>query len=332
MKKFKTFFTACLMVVFMPAVANANNVKLTIKDGISQQQVKQRMEASVSELFSNINYAQEKNLSRVDFTSINMTEAAKSDVAKLWENQRLMCPDREIVSHCITTKKGYQLRGLPLIIIPLDKNEEQAYQEAVINFDKKGTMQSFSFTINPELYSKLIQTVTSKKSNEVVEISERQQILDFVEQFRTSYNQKDIKFLQQVFSEDALIITGHVVKTKANEVLPAANKVIYTQQTKKEYLANLQRAFRTSKYIKVNFNDITIVKHPTKQHFYGVTVKQQWNASRYSDEGYVFMLWDFRNAKHPQIHVRTWQPEYLDKSSGQKLSPDEVFSLNDFNI
>jgi cysteine synthase len=74
------------------------------------------------------------------------------------------------------------------------------------------------------------------------------------------------------------------------------------------------------------------VEHPTIAGIYGVTVHQKWTSSRYKDEGYVFMIWDFRNPDRPQIHVRTWQPEYVDKSKGQKLNPNDVFTLGDFDL
>ena len=157
-------------------------------------------------------------------------------------------------------------------------------------------------------------------------------ILDYVEHFRTSYNQKDLKFLRQVFSDDALIITGKVIKVRKSEMSPSGNKVVYTTQTKHQYLENLSRAFKANSYIKVQFDDVVIVEHPTIRGIYGVTVHQKWNTARYSDEGYVFMVWDFRHPDTPQIHVRTWQPEFLDKLKSQRLKQEDVFSISDFDL
>ena len=39
-------------------------------------------------------------------------------------------------------------------------------------------------------------------------------ILDFLERFRMAYNSKDINFLEKVYSDDALIIVGTVLKEK----------------------------------------------------------------------------------------------------------------------
>ena len=62
---------------------------------------------------------------------------------------------------------------------------------------------------------------------------------------------------------------------------------------------------------------------------YGVTLKQEWNSSRYSDVGFIFLMIDFQDENNPLIQVRTWQPEKL---NGQVLAREEVFSLGDFDI
>ena len=82
----------------------------------------------------------------------------------------------------------------------------------------------------------------------------------------------------------------------------------------------------------MSFDDVKIVKHPDpkKEGIYGVTVHQRWNSSNYSDEGYVFMVWDFTQPDEPQIHVRTWQPEFLDK--GVRFDSRNVFTLGDFDL
>ena len=251
---------------------------------------------------------------------------------KLWENEHFRCVEEEVVERCLTTRTGYQVRGIPLIVNAAQDNEELGYQEAVVNFDKDGVITSIYYTINPELYSQLRMNQMGDKRYEVTDLRDRMMILDYVEHFRTAYNQKDLRFLRQVFSDDALIITGKVIKVRKSEVHPGGPKVVYTTQTKQQYLDNLGRAFKAASYIKVTFDNVVIVEHPTIKGIYGVTVHQRWNTSRYSDEGYVFMVWDFRNPDEPQIHVRTWQPEFVDKDKGQRLNPNDVFTLGDFDL
>ena len=167
------------------------------------------------------------------------------------------------------------------------------------------------------------------KSNlELTDLRRRQMILDYVEQFRTAYNQKDLQFLNQVFSDDALIITGKVIMQKHAEGF-SSQKIEYNKHSKQEYLAKLKRIFHNARYFKITFDDIEVMRHPTNPNFYGVTLLQGYTNNNYHDDGYLFLLWDFTDENRPQIHVRTWQP---DKLNGKPLPKDEVFSLGDFDI
>ncbi len=330
MKKL-VFTIIALMAVTLNATAY-NRVRLVINDGTTNSQLKAKIEHAVSVVMTEINQAQENNRSKLSLSDGYVSREGRADLNKLWENEHFRCVEEEIVERLLTTRTGYQVRNIPLIVNAASEGAELGYQEAVINFDKQGIITSFYYTINPELYSKLRMKQMSDKRYEVTDIRDRMMILDYVEHFRTSYNQKDLKFLRQVFSDDALIITGKVVKVKKSEVVPSGNKIIYSTQTKQQYLDNLSKAFKAASYIKVNFDDVVIVEHPTIKGIYGVTVHQKWNTNRYSDEGYVFMVWDFRNPDTPQIHVRTWQPDYLDKERGQRLNPNDVFTLGDFDL
>ena len=309
-----------------------NKVRLVINDGISDLQLKQQMQHAVSAVMTEINRSYELNSTKLTFPENYMKNDAQTELNQLWKNDRMRCMEEEIVKRVLTTRQGYQVRGIPLIVNSAQGGDELGYQEAVVNFDKRGVITSFYYTINPELYSQLRMDQMSNPKYEVSDIKDRMMILDYVEHFRTSYNQKDLKFLRQVFSDDALIITGKVIKVRKSEVVPNGSKVIYTTQTKHQYLDNLAKAFKANSYIKVIFDDVTIVEHPTIKGIYGVTVHQKWNTPHYSDEGYVFMVWDFRKPDAPQIHVRTWQPEFVDKTKGQKLNPNDVFTLGDFDL
>lgn len=330
MKKTISALVALLAICIQASAYN--QVRLVINNGIQDQQLKQRMERAVSVVITEINRSHEGNANKLNLPEIYITKDARQELNMLWENEHFRCVEEEVVEPCLTTRTGYQVRGIPLIVNAAQGNEELGYQEAVINFDKDGVITSIYYTINPELYSQLRMNQMGDKRYEVTDLRDRMMILDYVEHFRTAYNQKDLRFLRQVFSDDALIITGKVIKVRKSEVHPGGPKVVYTTQTKQQYLDNLGRAFKASSYIKVTFDNVVIVEHPTIKGIYGVTVHQKWNSSRYSDEGYVFMVWDFRNPDAPQIHVRTWQPEFVDKAKGQRLNPNDVFTLGDFDL
>lgn len=311
-------------LLFVPAYIYAG-INVTISDGIDNQSVKSKMETKMSALLSEINAA-EANGRALNFANLNISNSVQMSLSMLWENSPFMCTDDEIVERCLTTGSGYQVRNIPLMMKPRqDRNfGESEYQEAVINFDRQGNIESFYLSISMNLYMNVI-----KNNKEITDLRRRQLILDYVEQFRTSYNTKDIHFLEQVFSDDALIITGKVIKQVSQDKVKLPDKIVYKKQTKQDYLINLRRVFANNSYIKVTFDDIKVMRHPTDNDIYGVTLHQGYTSSNYYDEGYLFLLWDFSNEQLPQILVRTWQP---DEFNGARLPEEEIFTLDDFDI
>ena len=311
-----------LILLFTTKILYAG-VTVVISDGISNEACKAKMERTMSALLSEANNAQVAGRG-INFASLGIPVNVQESISMLWENCPFQCTDEEIVEICVETGSGYQVRNIPLQMRPTDNSfNEDEYQEAVFSFDRSGNLESFYLTLSMNLYMNII-----KSNKSVTDLRRRQLILDYVEHFRTSYNQKDINFLTQVFSDDALIITGKVIK-QSKDGIPLPDKITYKKQTKQEYLGNLRRVFAANKYIKVTFDEIEVMRHPVNADFYGVTLHQGYTSDRYHDDGYIFLLWDFRDESAPQIHVRTWQP---DRINGGKLPKDEVFSLSDFDI
>ena len=314
----------CLLLVLVSLGARGQ-VSFTVSDGIDNATIKSKIESTVSKMLTEINTAQGAGRS-LNFSAMgSISTRVQQSMAMLWENSPFICTDEEIIEHCITTGTGYQVRNIPLMMKPTGEREfnEDEYQEAVISFDRQGDVESFYLSISMNLYMNVI-----KSNLELTDLRRRQLILDYVEQFRTAYNQKDINFLNQVFSDDALIITGKVIQQKHAEGF-STPKIQYNKQSKEQYIKNLRGVFARNNSIKVTFDEIEVMRHPVNPNFYGVTLLQGWTSGKYHDDGYLFLLWDFTNENAPQIHVRTWQP---DKIGDKPLPKDEVFSLSDFDI
>lgn len=316
--------SCAFILLFLSMCVKAQNISFTVSDGIDNATVKSKIESTVSRMLTEINAAQAAGRS-LNFGVMGVDTRVQQSMAMLWENSPFVCTDEEIIEHGITTGTGYQVRNIPLMMKPTGEREfnEDEYQEAVISFDRQGNVESFYLSISMNLYMNVI-----KSNLELTDLRRRQLILDYVEQFRTAYNQKDINFLNQVYSDDALIITGKVITTKHAEGF-TSQKVQYNKQSKQQYINNLRGIFKRNSYIKVTFDEIEVMRHPVNPNFYGVTLLQGWTSGSYHDDGYLFLLWDFTDENAPQIHVRTWQP---DKIGGKRLPKDEVFSLSDFDI
>ena len=298
-------------------------VEVEIIDGMNNPTLKSTIERNASRFLSEANDAYIAN--RALKLNGLMKPSGESSMEMLWENVHFRTEDEYIGESLLTSHDGYQLRNISLELQPQDAGSEPEYKEAVINFDKSGNIAEVYFSIENNTYKQLLE-----KGVQLNDLEKRLEILDYVERFRTSYNTKDLNFLTQVFSDDALIITGKVVTPKKNfdGVGMSLPSVTYTKQGKKEYLSNLARVFKNNRYINVNFDDVSIKRHGANPNIYGVRVVQHYTSSNYSDEGYVFMVWDFTDPSAPQIHVRTWQPMYLDKYKKTPLQESEIFDLN----
>lgn len=133
----------------------------------------------------------------------------------------------------------------------------------------------------------------------------------FLETYKTAYALKRLDYISGIFSNEALIITGSLVKgTGRREVGPSKMAhVKYTRQTKAQYMENLRRCFASNEYVNIHFADNVVRRSHTNPDIYGIQIKQDYFSSSYGDTGYLFLLIDFANPERPVIHVRTWQPD-----------------------
>lgn len=299
-----------------------------IIEGLSDQSLKATMETNVNTMMMAMNTAANQNAKTVKLNKDNFTSEAIKDIDQMWKSSAIFCPPVNIMSRCLKTSYGYQVRGIPVDLKEADEKEKR--QELAIDFLPNGKISNVSIAIEMHRYD---QIMAEKESD--IDYARRQIIVDFVENFRTAYNRRDMKLLTSVFSDKALIITGKVISEKPNSDMDRLtlnnNKVIYIKQTKQEYLQNLNNVFKITKFINVKFDDIEVVQHPKYDDIYGVTLKQYWHTDRYRDEGYLFLMIDFRDADKPLIQVRTWQP-YKNKQGQVITQKNDVYHLGSFRI
>lgn len=316
-----------LFMFIWPIVAfsQLENTKVKITDGITDTYLKSKIELGISSLLKSFNVAViNGNNPKVDNDLLSKT--ARNVLNDLWKTSPMTCPVSEINEICLTTSDGYQVRNIPVTMMNAEESDQD--QELVFSIDKHGKIYDISIAIDENKYTEIMSEHIS-----VEDLFRRQVIVDFVESYRTSYNRKDLEFIESVFSDNALIITGKVIKEKpkSDYALRALSteRIVYQKRTKQEYIRNLKKVFSANKYINVLFDEVEVIQHPKLTDIYGVTLKQEWHSDKYSDVGFVFLMIDFQDELHPLIQVRTWQPEKLD---GKVLDRDEVFNLGDFDI
>lgn len=305
--------------------AQLEDTRLIITGGLSNIGVKKQIEDNISRFLVACNEAvmagKKPNL------KVGLTDDAKEFLKEMWKTSPMVCPISRIEQVCLETMNGYQVRNIPISMMAAEEGEKE--QELVFNLTPMGLIDGVSIAVEENQYTEVMADTVDLKDH-----FRRMVILDFVENYRTSYNRKDLDYIESVFSDNALIITGKVIreKPKSDHAMRSlsSEKIVYQKRTKKEYIQNLKKVFATNKYINVIFEDFLVVQHPKLTDIYGVTLKQEWNTTRYRDVGYVFLMIDFQDENNPLIQVRTWQPEKL---NGKLLDPEiDVFSLGDFDI
>jgi hypothetical protein len=209
-------------------------------------------------------------------------------------------------------------RSIPMSF-SFKSNNRTFVEDVVFYFDKENKISNITFGLSKKSVDDIGSNVTW--SEEV-----RMQLINFMENYKTAYALKRLDYIEKIFSDDALIITGSVTKVNNSPEFQYSNNSIvkYNRQTKAEYLRKLKYSFASNEFINLRFAD-NIVKRSGKANaanVYGIQIKQDYFSTNYGDTGYLFLLIDFTDSIAPQIHVRTWQPE--------KNADGSIYGLSDF--
>lgn len=321
----------CALVLLCSLSTRALDVQLNPDKGIASDIPVNVMEASLTALLSEINAACEGDRP-LNLDGIKMSAEAKATLQDLWVVSHFHCDDDQVTDRLWNFKTTFMARNIPLIIVPdaADSWANGTFQEAVVEFDRQGSITDFCFSFSSRVGESLEKC---SGGNDIEDIQRKGIIMSWCDKLATAYNRHDMNFMQTIFSDKALIITGKVVMQSNKEFGTANAKVEYTKQTKKQYLTNLAKCFAKNKWINVEFTEVgiggcgSVTRSKVNKNFYGVRLHQKWKSTNYSDEGYVFLLWNFTSEDKPQIEVRTWQPDMVGET---KVAEDDIISLGDF--
>ena len=164
-------------------------------------------------------------------------------------------------------------------------------------------------------------SVSAQETEEQKDAKRRMFIDDFLATYEAAYEKKEIEYIENFFSDDALIIT-ETKKLKpagSKEIIPSTKKIRPYQtivENRKEYIRRLKDIFDSNTSIKLSIAGKKIKQHAKYPEIYGVNFTQLWKDQNGGDNlesqmpGFVFLMIDFKHSeKTPTIHVRTWQPK-----------------------
>lgn len=190
-------------------------------------------------------------------------------------------------------------------------NRRQFVEDIVFTFNEKGLVSNLTFSLGKAATSDICSHSNWTEEARLI-------LVAFLENYKTAYALKRLDYISSIFDNDALIITGRVVRSVGMDRSEyGSNRYVrFTQQNKETYIRNLSRVFASQEYINIQFSDSEVVKLGKGDQLFGIKIRQEYFSTTYSDVGYLFVLVDLSDYQAPVIHVRTWQD-----------SPDKDFGI-----
>ena len=190
------------------------------------------------------------------------------------------------------------------------KNNTRKFVENVcFTFNSSHKINCVAFGLGEEAVSDILKHDDYTEKARVV-------LTQFLENYKTAFALKRLEYIKSIFDDNALIITGSVVKrtdykSKEEKTRFLDNKIIrYNRQTKNEYIKNLERCFNSNEFVNIHFANNDIVKAGGSYgEVYGIQIRQDYYSTNYGDTGYLFLFVDLNDPNNPIIKVRTWQPD-----------------------
>ncbi len=199
-------------------------------------------------------------------------------------------------------------RSVPMVF-SFRGNQRQFVENVVFTFNGDKKICDLSFSLGKETVQSIINQNSWTEEARIILIS-------FLENYKTAYALKRLDYISSIFDDDALIITGRVLRNVKGPNEYSNNRyVTLTRQDKANYIKNLNRVFESQEYINLQFSDCEVIKLGKGEQLFGIKIRQEYFSTTYSDTGYLFILVDLRDYQKPVIHVRTWQ-EAPDKDFG----------------
>lgn len=212
----------------------------------------------------------------------------------------------------LTDKIEYQQMGNQTLVrsLPMSfsfaKSVRKSFVENVTLAIENNKIDNISFALEKITFDDIM-------SRDTWTMLVRQQIICFLENYQTAFALKRLDYIERIFADDAIIITGKVVKKveETGDGKKVVNKYIQrTQHTKEKYIKNLAGCFNSNEFISIRFGSTKVIKaNPKMGEVYGIQVKQDYYSTHYGDSGYLYLQVDMADPKLPVIRVRTWQDQ-----------------------
>ena len=295
-KEIVTYYILSLMLwILLPSSVMATEPVIRFTGGDAPNKVKERISRNMNSFMSSLSHSKKTKNSEAIHSNGGNTY-------KLLESNTIICDDLDSLYDCNKTRNGYEVRGLKV----KQKFNDSTYidKQLTIGISSEGEIASISFSIDDRLYDNLFsrdyaalkQDSTDSISNEdeMLASEDKMSIVGFIEQYQTSYANKDMEFLNNLFSENVVIFTGSDIHRDANNTDYGKAQITFAKESKLDYLS-IFKAFRRRGALDMLITDIEIKQHPTNKEIYGVTIVQQCENGNSRDEKTLFLIIDLQS-------------------------------------
>ena len=183
-------------------------------------------------------------------------------------------------------------------------------EDVVFTFDKDHRISNISFGLGEDATEDILHKGTWDEKARIT-------MMEFLENYKTAYALKRLDYIETIFDDDAVIITGKKVQVapkntpgqEINITTKGLETIKYNRMTKDQFLRHLKMCFSGKEFINIRFAENRVRKMAQGGELYAIEIEQDYYSSNYGDHGYLFLMVDINNPKQPIIKVRTWQPE-----------------------
>ncbi len=306
------------------------------------------MENNAHALCAEIYRKYDKENSQLNIPPSVATVSAREKIETMWDCSHFYCtaPTANAIVMKRVGTDWYEVRNVPVYFCE-GETDEYRNNHIVLVFNSAGKICDIGITPPKQDYIKILANGKEVTGENAREIEDIKMIEDFIDDFFSAYNCKNLDLLEKVYSEEALIITGRVVNYKTHSrrnnefsrTLTNNTEIVFSIQSKSDYMKKLEGIFARNEFINIRFDGVQIVQSPGNPNRYGVWLNQYWHVAKkidapdrdyYRDEGKLFLLIDFTERDEPLIWVRTWQPFRDKKGNLIHYSEDDIWSFDDF--
>lgn len=217
-------------------------------------------------------------------------------------------------------------RGLQMSFSFKSGTKKTYVEDVVFTFNTEGRIDNVAFGLGQVAESDILCKYAPGWSDETREV-----LMEFMENYKTAYCLKRLDYISDIFADDAVIISGNVVKRPSSQIpgergvsVGGQDIIQYNRYTKDGYLKKLKENFARNEFINIRFsnNEVQWLEKYKDKKLFAIQIGQEYNSSRYADKGFLFLLVDMTDREAPQIKIRTWQPN--------EVSMDKLYNAGDF--